>query len=996
MTTHTQPLLRAAPSSSSSSSAAATQSLQLLLREDKLLTLHELHKSKHADEAAFSYAATLLQSEGGGGVELRAVEALAEVDRKLMLVQSLAERVSRTSPDAVARPLLHLHGYDLDEENKDDENNYNDHDDDSGDEKEPTKPTGSTLLATRDRCHRLHRQSEGLEGVAKRVEGSLLRGLKRMETATSRLERVLQLSSSLKMILRLQFESQKLQGYDLEDLRDLTRAAASVAVMEDLLKQISNKQEPTVVQKMRPEAVATAAAVRRAAAALLKQQQSGVGVVQLGATLQVYFHLGELTDATWSAVDQALAQAKYTSTNTWSTTAIASLMEQANAQARISGKTESAISRNLQTKLRELRADASGQWASGICDAALQVWNLHRVLSRKSDPITRQVFVEVVAMAPVPASYKESALKVSGDNFSIFEIFWDKLCRDLGQLFKDLLNNDKLPQDVAALYPSIRMSAIGMLGSLYDIMQAGAMSVSLEDTSSTMGVLGGSNALDNAFWNQIPEEPLVMASADTWSRSDAQDIHGENQGNKFFTGASTTSSSSIFKSFEWKSLQSIGLKPLQNAFVEACRDRLCTPIQFMFAEGVSVDEDGVAMSILPALPSRYDMQKLEQNIRAELSLADPREGGGDLSMTTMIADVVVDMTERFCARAKTSISDGGDAGFLTHDGRPTENLLHDLKVANVMSALATAIRNAPENTFVVPYRPATSAQHDEAASLCQVALIPALNEIEKTVKTMILSPLIRALNRRVATAIAQLHHGAFLEESLGSRESGSFVQTHLSGLYEQIADQHLSKLPSEYASTVASSVASFSIYTFVSNASLVRPLGETARLHITQDLADFELSLEQLVLKTGTSMTLLQIEQGKPYAELRAVRQMLFWTGLENKSLTATNIAKSMLREVWVKDVRPSTVFHFLFSFAPSLLASPHHSKRTRPEVYVSSLVQLDGSIDDGEVSAWMITMACCDSYQQRESIDSGGDGDKRIAAVLMMIGPELLRRRRQ
>jgi hypothetical protein len=43
--------------------------------------------------------------------------------------------------------------------------------------------------------------------------------------------------------------------------------------------------------------------------------------------------------------------------------------------------------------------------------------------------------------------------------------------------------------------------------------------------------------------------------------------------------------------------------------------------------GLSVDEDGVAMQILPTLPSRYDMQKLDHSIRAELSLADPREGG---------------------------------------------------------------------------------------------------------------------------------------------------------------------------------------------------------------------------------------------------------------------------------------------------------------------------------------------------------------------------------
>lgn len=973
-----------------SSAAAATQSLQLLLREDKLLTQHELHKSKNSEEAAFSYAAALLQSEGGA-VDQRASEALAEVDRKLMLVQSLAERVSRTSPDAVAGPLLRLHGYDVEEGGED----IQEDEPEMMDETAKSASPGSTLLATRDRCHRLQRQSEVLEGVAKRVEGSLQRGLKRMETATSRLGRVLQLSSSLKMILRLQFESQKLKGYDLEDLRDLTRAAASVAVMEDLFRQISKEQEPTVVQKMRPDAEATAAAVRRAAASLLKEHQSGVGVVQLGATLQVYFHLGELPDAAWSAVEHGLIQAKSLSSTVWSTGAISSLMEQANAQARISGKTESAISRNLQTKLRELRADAAGQWASGICNVSLQVWNLHRVLSRKSDPITRQIFVDVVAAAPVPSIYKDAAGRTASEAFSIFGIFWDTLCRDLGQLLKELLRNDKLAQDVASLYPSIRKAAISMLGSLYDTMQAGSTSLTLEDTTSTMGILGGANALDDAFWSSTPEDPLAVASADTWTRSDAQDNQDDIQGSKFFSGTSTTSLSAIFQSSEWKALQSTGLYPLQKSFVEACRDRLCAPIQFMFPEGVSVDEDGVAMSVLPALPSRYDMQKLDQNIRAELSLADPREGGGDLSMTTMIAAVVVDMTERFCARAKTSVSESGEAGCLTSDGRPTENLLHDLKVANVMSALSTAVRNAPENTFVVPYRPATSAQHEEAASLCQGALIPALNEIEKTVKTMVLTPLIRALNRRVASAIAQLHHGAYLEESLGSTDSGSFVEKHLSGLYEQIADQHLSKLPAEYATFVASTVATFSIYTFVSNASLVRPLGETARLHITQDLADFELSLEQLVLKAGTSMTLSQVELGKPYAELRAVRQMLFWTGLENSTLGPSSIAKTMLREVWVKDVRPSTVFHFLFSFAPTLLASPHHSKRIRPEAYVASLVQLDGSIDDGEVSAWMTTMACCDSYQQRESMDTGRDGDKRIAAILMMLGPELLRRRR-
>lgn len=282
--------------------------------------------------------------------------------------------------------------------------------------------------------------------------------------------------------------------------------------------------------------------------------------------------------------------------------------------------------------------------------------------------------------------------------------------------------------------------------------------------------------------------------------------------------------------------------------------------------------------------------------------------------------------------------------------------------------------------------------------MCQTALVPALQEIENMVNSLVLNPLCRALNRRVAVAIAKVHHGTYLSESLDAMEGmgTSFVEKHLAGLYEGITDNILSKLPSEYASIVASTVATYSIYTFVSNVSLIRPLGETARLHITQDLADFELALEQLVFKGNSSTTLSQMHHGKPYAELRAVRQMLFWSGLDDTAASASSLAKSLLREVWIKDLRPSTVIHYLFSFAPPLLSSPHHAKRSSPEDYVvKTLVRLDGSVDDGEASAWMVTMECCDSYQQRESVGGPGNGDARVAAILMNLGPELLRRRR-
>ena len=98
-----------------------------------------------------------------------------------------------------------------------------------------------------------------------------------------------------------------------------------------------------------------------------------------------------------------------------------------------------------------------------------------------------------------------------------------------------------------------------------------------------------------------------------------------------------------------------------------------------------------------------------------------------------------------------------------------------------------------------------------------------------------------------------MHRGVYLEGVIGggpvvggdgSDGETSFVRDHLVDVYENIGVDVLSRLPSEYADAVASTVATFSIYYFVSNATLVRPLGEMGRLRVTQDLADFELTLE--------------------------------------------------------------------------------------------------------------------------------------------------------
>lgn len=749
-----------------------------------------------------------------GEYRQRATEALAEVDRKLALVESLAQRVSRDAPEKVAGPLLRLHGFDVSDPTGDGGKSAR-----SGSGGAAASLT--TLSATRDKAERLRRQSEVLDTVARRVESTLQRGVTRMESATTRLSRVLDLSSTLKMILRLQFEARKVHGsgLDLEsmrnsggsggsgmvDLRDLTRAAASVAAMEELLSHPALTPSTgggtiDVVEKLRPEAEAVAKSVRQAAAGLMDELQNAptssgtttASLSRLGATLQVYFHLGELPDASWKAVASALSSAEKAGSQLFHPAGIKQMKESAQSEARAlaeaetnaksakddskssSGgttamdtrqrkkQTEAAYERLYQRKLREKRAAAASRWATGVADAASRVWNLHRVLARRNDPVTRKNFLEVVAESGVvPEEFRvaekrlmeEIRRKEGGEggavsdtdgnpwnrsNFSLFWMFWVQMCVGLGGRIQRLLKYDggSLVWDVAALYPAVRAASLEMVTELYDTMQMGLSS--LDDTSAGVssvgvgtsgwnatGVMGGSAGLedsvflgwsgsgmdsDDHFSRADEAAGFFATSADAWTHVESSAGAGDasvGSGTRSGGASLATSSSTlaVFSSAEWTALHGgkgksnyddgtpMGLVPLQKSFLKESRKRLFAPLEFMFPEAVSVDENGVALPVLPTLPSRYDLAKLDSNVRDELALADPRQGGGDFSITTMISGNIVDMLHEFCSSAKRSISEtGDDRVFDSRTGSATESMSHNLKVASVMVCIHNEIR----------------------------------------------------------------------------------------------------------------------------------------------------------------------------------------------------------------------------------------------------------------------------------------------------------------
>jgi len=164
----------------------AANSVKLLLSEDPALA--DLLASED-DDAVYAYASSSSSPP-----------TLAQVEGKLALCESLAAKVSRTSPEAVTRNFLQLHKT-------------------TGD----SPSSSSSLAAFRDATQRLERQADSLLTTATRVSTVLEKQYNRLPV--KKLERCLEISGALKKLLRMQFELQKVRDYDLEDDLDVVKAA---------------------------------------------------------------------------------------------------------------------------------------------------------------------------------------------------------------------------------------------------------------------------------------------------------------------------------------------------------------------------------------------------------------------------------------------------------------------------------------------------------------------------------------------------------------------------------------------------------------------------------------------------------------------------------------------------------------------------------------------------------------------------------------------------
>lgn len=526
--------------------------------------------------------------------------------------------------------------------------------------------------------------------------------------------------------------------------------------------------------------------MRRLAASLLAEQQSLHGAstssTKLGGILQIYFHLNELPQAVWSAVSSSLSAVEKAAAEIFNPKMIQRLRENATAEAKAalleaeqhlaegggpasaggtggissaSGsaalrkkkQTDQQLERLVAKKVKEQRAELALRWANAVSEATLQIAALQRVLSMKSDPVSRKKFLQVVAASGevphqfVPAQkyleqfvYSNMSMQ---QQLHILNLFWTQMCLSLGNRLSRLLKyeNGKLVDEVAALYPALRAASLSMLCTI-DEDPGKSRGVSSDNDGGLHGIagggiLGGSLLLKDDFWNvqQVQEGQdssgkgaFTRISADSWTCDSSPEGDSASQ-NAADVGSAPTavlsgSSSSSIHRFEWKILtgefggrrggdksaeNSIGLSLLQASFIENSSKRLCASLPNLFSQNHTIIDASGAEGIsgvpsLPTLPSRYDLNNIEALVREHLSIADPRQGGGEFGMVNILCANINDMVLQVLAAAQEATScasenfgdafsgavEIGDKYLRGEDLSPSEALMHDVKLAGVI------------------------------------------------------------------------------------------------------------------------------------------------------------------------------------------------------------------------------------------------------------------------------------------------------------------------
>ncbi|GAB9474746.1 Conserved oligomeric golgi complex subunit 5 [Globisporangium polare] len=490
---------------------------------------------------------------------------------------------------------------------------------------------------------------------------------------------------------------------------------------------------------------------------------------------------------------------------------------------------------------------------------ALQVWNLQRVLVKMLDASSGKNYLDLV---------------IEQDEPTLFATFWEVSCAIVRELFSATLSyRSSVKIVLIASYPRMREEANRVLNELYAA----------------------------THHKQLDSELLAESAAQGHSSSGSKDAL---QG----VAGSPSERNQLLDS----------MVPLFDAFTDRAYRRMSNPIQLMFPQ---------SSNFHTSPPGRSDMQTLARTIFSEVEQA-----GQDPVLLDGALQQIRKAVTLFCANVKRIMNTGKAATTTTPSFGRTPAQAHNVGLLNVLhqldealtevAARVAAAANANSSHSTVPSMPETaSVTTKELQTLCTKEMSPC-HELIQGIEYSMLGYYLQGLCVLLEGIFAKMHDESFADRASGGnapqQSGGSRYMAEFSSVFHVVLEEHVKRLPNaRFAGICVGDFVARLISVFVRHASLLRPLQESGKLRLANDMAQLELRLEHILpLKT----------LGVPYEELRAFRHMMF---LESGGV---------LRDSTIDKIRPSNVWHHLISRAPVELQLPHQMKRWTASKYIDWL----------------------------------------------------------
>ncbi|XP_037078671.1 conserved oligomeric Golgi complex subunit 5-like, partial [Pollicipes pollicipes] len=248
-----------------------------------------------------------------------------------------------------------------------------------------------------------------VERLRSRVEEPFLK----IESQSLMLSRLHAACDMLRRLIRLQYLSKRLQAQLKGGVRDITKAAKSLSELDETVSDV-DLSGLEVFEREQRQIRAGRQLVEKQAAGLLQRGMEALNQSQVATALQVCHSLGTLQPTVDGLLASTRAQLK---TRLTEALQLEALVSASSAQTPGQGRPGAAALPSSTVTFRAALWNNLERLADHIYGACAQIQHIHKVLSKKRDPVTQVCFIDEVRSGHLMPIFWEDVTAVIREEF---------------------------------------------------------------------------------------------------------------------------------------------------------------------------------------------------------------------------------------------------------------------------------------------------------------------------------------------------------------------------------------------------------------------------------------------------------------------------------------------------------------------------------------------------------------------------------------------------